>query len=828
MADLNFDEFQSEIETLTANFNNLSHALGSANTEVDIHTRAVRDNRKALILQQALMKQRIAALTTQVNNFKQLGSSVSSVAKGLASGDTGFGQLSTIMGSAITAVGGMASGLTSLIPVIGDGISKVLEKGTVVVKDIAEMSVKEFAKGFDEFKKASQTGIVNSFDELRDSAGAVSMRMEKYNAVLSSNTEGLVRIGGSTTEGRKAVDQMLAATKTTREEMMRLGVDTEEYAELQIGMMDQYRRMGRSLVDVEREHKQYFQNLSAMSQLTGVSKKELQKEVNELMLNFRFRVMIEKLRSEKKYDIANNIISAMSALKIVDPEEQKKQMAILVSNGMDANARMEDLLQTQGARTEAVEKLKAGMGADEYLNREQKIIAQALYGTVGHLTAVLDPSSPLIRNVTGRVMDHMARNVSISAADIIKEQDKVTADAASNNAKMATAATKMNDASVKMQQLATSSGVVTKAVSIMATVINETTKYVQAKVQGKNVEPPDFNKLLKDQKNLNTGFTGSAGSSAAGTGFGNEQGDLMGGGGAAPAATPATPTPTTSSAVPAEPTSTAGAGSASVLADVIAKNESGKAGYNAYNKGTVGNKIIGADKQIDFSKMTIAEYFRLASLPMNNPDRLFAVGKYQIIPSTMQEIVKTLKIDPNTTYLDPKTQDLLFMNGLIKGKRPGVAAYINGKTNNRDRAILELAMEFASVGVPYPAGNATRRGESYYSGKGGNRAHTSPEVAGAALDQERMKKAGPVGVDGGAMPVRQAKTGGIFDGPESGYPMELHGNEAVVPLPSGSKIPVSLNDSGVFSGIANKLQKIVRLMESTHAMSKEQLRYAKK
>jgi hypothetical protein len=40
-------------------------------------------------------------------------------------------------------------------------------------------------------------------------------------------------------------------------------------------------------------------------------------------------------------------------------------------------------------------------------------------------------------------------------------------------------------------------------------------------------------------------------------------------------------------------------------------------------------------------------------------------------------------------------------------------------------------------------------------------------------------------------------TGGIAVGPDSGYPMELHGTEAVVPLPDGRSIPVEMTTSGI-------------------------------
>ena len=179
------------------------------------------------------------------------------------------------------------------------------------------------------------------------------------------------------------------------------------------------------------------------------------------------------------------------------------------------------------------------------------------------------------------------------------------------------------------------------------------------------------------------------------------------------------------------------------LAENISKYESKSAGgYNAYNKGTVGNKMIGSDKPIDFSKMSIAEFLKRGELKSGDPDRLFAVGRYQIIPATMKDLVKTMKLDPNTTYLDPATQDALFANGLVGTRRKKVDDYIKGKSNDRDGAILQLSQEFASVGVPYdnpPGKPGLKKGDSYYSGQGGNKAHNSPEEIGAALDMDRAK-----------------------------------------------------------------------------------------
>ena len=46
-------------------------------------------------------------------------------------------------------------------------------------------------------------------------------------------------------------------------------------------------------------------------------------------------------------------------------------------------------------------------------------------------------------------------------------------------------------------------------------------------------------------------------------------------------------------------------------------------------------------------------------------------------------------------------------------------------------------------------------------------------------------------------------TGGVAKGPRSGYPTVLHGNEAVVPLPDGKSIPISMPAGKGMGGMQN-------------------------
>ena len=61
----------------------------------------------------------------------------------------------------------------------------------------------------------------------------------------------------------------------------------------------------------------------------------------------------------------------------------------------------------------------------------------------------------------------------------------------------------------------------------------------------------------------------------------------------------------------------------------------------------------------------------------------------------------------------------------------------------------------------------------------------------------------------------EAAQGGVFDGPKSGYPMTLHGPEAVIPLKDGA-VPVSMSQE--FNMTATNLGELVNQMRSNMAV----------
>jgi hypothetical protein len=73
-----------------------------------------------------------------------------------------------------------------------------------------------------------------------------------------------------------------------------------------------------------------------------------------------------------------------------------------------------------------------------------------------------------------------------------------------------------------------------------------------------------------------------------------------------------------------------------------------------------------------------------------------------------------------------------------------------------------------------------------------------------------------------------AAKGGILTGPTSGYAAELHGTEAVVPLPDGRSIPLQSNpeSSAMMAAQLDRLDTLISIMRNQVSISSKMLSYS--
>lgn len=128
------------------------------------------------------------------------------------------------------------------------------------------------------------------------------------------------------------------------------------------------------------------------------------------------------------------------------------------------------------------------------------------------------------------------------------------------------------------------------------------------------------------------------------------------------------------------------------------------------------NAVIGnTGSTQDLSKLTLNEVFSLQHQLVASGRESGAVGRYQFISSTLQNLVRDGGINPNTTLFTPQLQDQLALQ-LMKNR--GYDQWKAGGLTDEQFA-HNLSMEWASL--PDPAAG----GASHYQGVGSNRAGTT-------------------------------------------------------------------------------------------------------
>lgn len=154
------------------------------------------------------------------------------------------------------------------------------------------------------------------------------------------------------------------------------------------------------------------------------------------------------------------------------------------------------------------------------------------------------------------------------------------------------------------------------------------------------------------------------------------------------------------------------------LLDLIGHAESNN-NYNAHF-GNAGNQAV------TFTDMTIEDVLSWQASHVNQGAASSAVGRYQIVNTTLSGLVERNIVDIKQKF-DPPTQDRLAIALL---ERRGSEKYINNELT-REQFAANLAMEWAAL--PKVLGDAPA--DSYYAGDGLNRSRISVDSIISAIDQ---------------------------------------------------------------------------------------------
>ncbi|MEN9196169.1 peptidoglycan-binding domain-containing protein, partial [Xanthomonas perforans] len=147
--------------------------------------------------------------------------------------------------------------------------------------------------------------------------------------------------------------------------------------------------------------------------------------------------------------------------------------------------------------------------------------------------------------------------------------------------------------------------------------------------------------------------------------------------------------------------------------------------------------------------MTVGDVMDAQALPRGDQERLFAVGRYQVIPFTMKDAVNKLDLERSEAFT-PEIQDQVFSDYLITHKRSAVRNYITDASGSSlNGAQTALAQEWASIADP-------DTGKSYYDKPGGSN-HASITNAETENALNAMRQSYRQAIESGVAPEQAWK-----------------------------------------------------------------------
>jgi hypothetical protein len=153
---------------------------------------------------------------------------------------------------------------------------------------------------------------------------------------------------------------------------------------------------------------------------------------------------------------------------------------------------------------------------------------------------------------------------------------------------------------------------------------------------------------------------------------------------------------------------------------------SGEGGWNSVNRGVAGDTPGG------IGTLTTRAIGSLVDLQERG--RVFAVGAYQFTPGVLARAMREAGLSRNAPFT-PENQNRMAVALITGSKRPALAAYIRGESNNLNAAHTEIAQEWAALQGPSGRG-------MYDNDKAGNKASVSSQKVRALLQQARQEYIG--------------------------------------------------------------------------------------
>jgi muramidase (phage lysozyme) len=826
------DDLVTVTNSTSAGMNNFGNAAGTSTNRL---LQLSREERRRAQMQE----QGYQAVNKAATN---LAGSMFNAAKAMYEGQKGAGAFNSALDNLSTAATAAGTALALLLP--GGPLVKGLIAGLTFIttkligtaKAAGEMSDALYKgyQGLSQSGAAASDGLTGLLSDVHK-LGMGFQDLDKYNTTIAEGRKELVLFGGTVFAGRQRFADLGQAMQPFRESLMNAGMTQEEINEASMGYIRLQSRIGqtqnKTALELAEGARRYLIEQDALTKLTGLTRKEQEDAREEIRSQERFAAQLAELRAKGQTKEAKELEDAYLILRS-QSKEAAQGFADLSTGMITTEAAQKSTLATQGESMRAAQRIQAGqLSAAE--------AAQKVAAAHGRTADAMRPLAQI--GVYGQTFGDYAADLrlkGLSEQDIAKQLKKIEEDRIKQGVEGGKAADKQQQQQTDLrlaqqEQMIATQKLISQAIEPSLTVFQrlsnivanvtlafekllrlipgagdvkndeqlrareevakaesalqtEKTNLIAAERQlmaakrtgdklaieaaEKTLEAAKESKKQAESKLLDAEvkqkYADDRAAGRTGAGIGGQQlradGSMIN-----PGDVDYVPPAPAGGAMPT------GGPSANVtekLLDYIGRIES-QGNYNV---------LVGGKTKSDLTDMTVAQVLEFQKTMRQMGHESTAVGKYQIIQKTLEGLVAqgAVKLDDK---FNPATQDRLAV-ALMRGR--GLDRYQSGNLSAAQFAD-NLAREWASLPM------AT--GQSAHQGVGSNKSLVSRD--------DFMKVF--------------ADKGGVFAGPKSGYDAVLHGTEAVVPLPDGKTIPVSMSNTGMSAQDNTEMLQALRELKSS-------------
>lgn len=281
-------------------------------------------------------------------------------------------------GAAMMNMGGRAKfaglALTGLGAVVG-GASAALSE---LAKSGIQMMIRETQKTIDTFRTVSQSGALfsNGMLGMRKAADDAGMTLEDFSKVASANKEAFANLGMGVSGGMQKMSKSMAAGgEEMRKQLFGLGYSMEDQGNMMASVMSTMAgpagKLKASDAQVAAATKQYAQNLSLLSALTGEDIKSKEAAIKKENENLAFQQKLDGMSEEERM----NLQESMKGMSEIQRKALRERMVYGTVVSADVN-----IAEAQSSAFKAQNEKLFSLQKSHQLSVQTTLDTQAEYG----------------------------------------------------------------------------------------------------------------------------------------------------------------------------------------------------------------------------------------------------------------------------------------------------------------------------------------------------------------------------------------------------------------------------------------------------------------